>query len=95
MRVLGQYRWWSILGGVVALLGNASIAALWIWAVLSTPPDTHARYIIEAGLSFAIAGSALVLALPFVVAGFMHRGTRVLAVATLVLSLTPVRWALF
>jgi hypothetical protein len=69
MRALRDQRWWTIAGVSVALLGNVLVGVLWCWAVFSTPAGTHARYIIEAGLSFAIAARTLLFALPFIVAG--------------------------
>jgi hypothetical protein len=53
MHALRDQRWWIITGVSVALLGNLLVAVLWCWTVFSTPVGTHARYIIEAGLSFA------------------------------------------
>jgi hypothetical protein len=73
---------------VVVLLGNALAAALWTWALFSTPPGGHARYIIEAGFSVIIAVATLVLALPFAIAG-LTRGARALATATLIFAFTP------
>jgi hypothetical protein len=76
MRVLRDQRWWSITGASVALLGNVLVAVLWCWAVFATPAGAHARYIIEAGFSFAIATGTLVLALSFIVAGTSRHARR-------------------
>jgi len=82
------YRWWTWVGIAIVLLGNALDTALWIWALFSTPPGGHARYIIEAGLSAIIAVATLLLALPFAIAG-LRRGARALATATLIFAFAP------
>jgi hypothetical protein len=86
---LKRFPLWSIGGVSIALLGNILTVALWTWAVYSTPPHTHARYLIEACLAFLLVLATLVLALPLGVIGVIRRGRRALASIIIFLSLTP------
>jgi hypothetical protein len=86
---LKRFPWWSVAGISIGLLGNILIVALWTWAVFSTPPHTHARYLIEAGLAFLLVLAALILALPLGIIGVIRPGKRALASIIIFLSLTP------
>lgn len=71
------------------------MAALWFWAIFSTPAFTHARYIIEAGLSFAIGGTTFLLALPFIIFGSIHPSVRWMAAVSLLFAFTPIPLGMF
>jgi hypothetical protein len=86
---LKRFPWWSIVGGTFGLLGNMLVVALWTWAVLSTDPHTHARYIIEAGAAGVLVVITFFLAFPFAVVGVARKERVGLAVISFLLALSP------
>jgi hypothetical protein len=85
-----KFHWSGLTALFVVILGNGLTAALWFRAIFSTTEHTHARYFLEAGLSFAIGGATFLLALPFIIVGSMHLSARWLAAACLLFAFTPI-----
>ena len=84
-----KFPWWGVVGIGIAALGNILTGALWTWALFSTPPHTHASYLIESGLSLLLILSTFVLGFSFCAVGVIRKERVGLAALIALFSLTP------